>query len=76
MYSYKCFNSNYMEIVGYETHEKLMWTSGKYGRNKNTIRKQVFPKRNMNMTSPSGTLGFGCSPHNVTYNILSETSFS
>ena len=28
MYSYKGFNSNYMEFVGYETCAKLIWTSG------------------------------------------------
>ena len=28
MYSSKSFNYNYMEFVGYETCEKLIWTSG------------------------------------------------
>ena len=27
MYSFKSFNSNYMEFVGYDTCEKLIWTS-------------------------------------------------
>ena len=28
MYSSKIFNSNYIEFDGYETNEKLIWTSG------------------------------------------------
>ena len=28
MYYFKCFNSNYMEFVSYETCDKLIWTSG------------------------------------------------
>ena len=53
MFSSKYFNSNYMEFVGYETCDKLIWTPGKGFRNKNTISKQDVPKINMNMTSTS-----------------------
>ena len=53
MYSYKCFNSDYMEFVGYETYEKLIWASSKGCINKNTISKQGIPIINMNMTFPS-----------------------
>ena len=50
MYFSKSFNSNYMEFVGVETRDKLMWTSSKRCRNTNTISKQGIQKRNMNMT--------------------------
>ena len=61
-----------MEFVGHETSDKLLWSSGKCCRNINTISKQGIPKSNINMTSPSETLGFGCSPHKDTCDILSE----
>ena len=70
MYYSKGFNSNYVEFVGYETCENLIWTSGKDCRITNTISKQGILKRNMNMTSPSKTLGFGCTLHNDTCDIL------
>ena len=76
MYSYKSFNSNYMEFFGYETCDKLIWTSGKGCRNTNIIVKQGIPKINMNMTYPSETLGFSCYPHKDTYDIFSEILFS
>ena len=67
----KCFNSNYMDFGGYETCDKLIWTSDEGCRNKNTISKQGIPKSNMNKKSPSSTFGFGCSSHNDTCDILS-----
>ena len=45
IYSSTCFNYNYMEFVGYETCEKLIWTSGESCRNTNTTRKQGNPKK-------------------------------
>ena len=71
MYSSQGFNYNHMKFVGYETCDKLIWTSGKGYRNTNTISKQGFQKSNMNMTSPSETLGFVCSQHKDTCDILS-----
>ena len=71
MYSYKCFNSSYIESVGFEICEKLIWTSGEGCRIINTISKQVIPKSNMKMTSSSSTLGVVCSPHKYTCDILS-----
>ena len=70
-YSSNGFNSNYMYFVGYETREKLMWTSGKGFRNNNKISKQGIPKININMTYILATLGFGCFPHKYTCDILS-----
>ena len=61
-----------MFIFGYETCEKLIWTSGTGCRNKNALSKQGIPKINMNMTSPSSTLVFVCLPHKETCDILSE----
>ena len=48
----------------------------KFCRNTNTIIKQVIPKINMNMKSPSATLGFGSFLHTDTCNILSEIFIS
>ena len=73
MYFSKSFNSNYMEFVGVETRDKLMWTSSKRCRNTNTISKQGIQKRNMNMKHTSGTLGFDCSPHKDTCDIFLES---
>ena len=39
MYYSKCFNYEYMEFFGYEKRDKLIWTSGEYCRNTNTIKK-------------------------------------
>ena len=44
MYSSKGFNSNYMDFVGYETCDRLIWTSGEGCINTNTISKQGIPK--------------------------------
>ena len=71
MYSYKCFNSSYIEFVDFKICEKLIWTSGEGCRNINTISKQVIPKSNMKMTSPLSKLGVVCSPHKYTCDILS-----
>ena len=76
MHSYKCFNSNYMEFVGCETCDKLIWTSGDVCRNINTIIKQGIPISNMNITSTSAAFGFCCSPHKYTCYILSENLVS
>ena len=61
-----------MEFVGYETCEKLIWKSGEGCTNKNKTSKQGIIKNNTNKTSPSSTLGFGCSPHKNTSDILSK----
>ena len=39
MYPYNYFNCNYMELVGYGTCDKLIWTSSGGCRNKNKISK-------------------------------------
>ena len=44
MYYSKSFYSNYTEFVGYETCDKLIWTSGEGLRNTNTISKQGIKK--------------------------------
>ena len=62
MYYSKSFNSHYMDFVGDETRVILIWISGKICRNTNAISKQGIPQINMNMTSPSATLGFGFPP--------------
>ena len=61
-----------MEFFGYETCDKLIWTSGEDRRDTNTIRKKVIPKNNINKTFTSSTLVFGCFPHKYTRYILSE----
>ena len=61
-----------MYFVGYEKCDKLIWTSDEVCRNKNAISKQVIPQSNMNKTSPSFTLGFGCSPYKDTCDIFPE----
>ena len=71
MYSYKCFNSNYMGFVGYETCDKLIWKSGDGCRNTNTIIKQDITKSNMNKTYHSSIFVFFCYPHKDTCDILS-----
>ena len=76
MYSSKCFNSNYRKFFGYETCENLIWTSGEGFTNTNTIRKQGIPKINMNITSPSSTLGLFCYPPKDTCDIFSEDFIS
>ena len=76
MCSYKCFNSNYMEFVGYETCDTLIWSSGEGYRNANIIIKQVIPKRNTSMDYTSATLDFGSSLHKYTYGIFSENLVS
>ena len=50
MYYYKGFNYNYTYFIGYETCDKLIWTSGEGCRNTNTISKQGIPKINPNKT--------------------------
>ena len=51
MYYSKCINPKYIFIFGYETCEKLIWTSGIGCRNKKVIIKQGIPKSKMNMIS-------------------------
>ena len=53
MHSSKCFNYNYTEFIGYETCDKLIWTSGKGCRKTNLISKQEIPKITINETYPS-----------------------
>ena len=72
MYSSKCSYSIYVKFFGYETCNKLICASGKGCRNKNTISKQGISIINMNMTSLSSTLSFGCSPHKGTCYVFSE----
>ena len=55
MYSSKGFNYNYMEFVGDEICDKLVWTSEKGCRNINTITKQYISKINMSMPYPPET---------------------
>ena len=76
MHSSKGFNSNYMEFVGCKTYDKLRLTSGEGCINKNTIIKQVIPKRNTSMDYTSATLDFGSSLHKYTYGIFSENLVS
>ena len=59
-----------MEFVGDVTRDKLISTSCEGFRNKNIISKEGIPKSNMNITSPSSKLGFGCSLHKETCDIL------
>ena len=59
-----------MQFVGYETRHKLIWKSGKSYINTNTTTKQGIPKRNMNMTSTSATIGFDYYNHKDTCDIL------
>ena len=75
MYSSKCFNLNYIEIFGYETRDKLIWTSGKSLRNTDTTRAQGITRSNMNKTYPFSSLGFVCSPNKDTNDILSKYFF-
>ena len=63
---------NYMRFIGYETHEKLIGTSCEGFRIINTISKQGIQKSNINKTYTSSTLGFSCSTHKETCDILSE----
>ena len=64
-----------MEFVGYDTHEKLIWTSGEGNIIKNKIIKQGITKTQTNKISPSSKLGFGCSPHKGTCDIFSKIWF-
>ena len=73
--SSKRFNYNYMELVVYETCEKLIWILVKGLRNTNTIRKKAITKVNNNKTSLSSTLGFGSYPQKDTCDILSGALF-
>ena len=61
-----------MEFVGYETCEKIRWTSGEGGKVTNKTSEQGIPKTHINKLSPSSTLDFGYSPHKETCDILSE----
>ena len=70
MYFYKAINSNYIEFFGYDTSDKLIWTSGKGCSNANIIIKQGIPKRNMNVTFTSENIEFGCSSYIVFCDIL------
>ena len=40
MYSSQCFKSDYMEFVGYDTCDKLIWASGEVSTNKNKLSRQ------------------------------------
>ena len=62
IYSSKCFNYIYMKFVGYDTCDKIIWTSGEGSININKTIKQGIPKSHINTIYPSSTLGFGCSP--------------
>ena len=59
-----------MGFVGYETCDKLIWTSGEGRRITNKISKQVITKTNINKIARSLTFGFGCSTHKDTCDIL------
>ena len=58
MYDSKGLSYNYLEFVGYETRENLIWKSGKCFRNTNKIGKQGIPKSSMNIKSTSEMLVF------------------
>ena len=61
-----------MQLVGYDTCDKLIWTSGEGITIINETTKQGIPKTHSNKVSLSSTLGFGCYPHKDTSDILSE----
>ena len=61
-----------MDFIGYDTRDKLIWTSGEGWRITNTNSKQGIPKNNINKTSTLSTLGFVCSPDKDTRDIFSE----
>ena len=65
MHYSECFSSNYMYFLGYETHEKLISSSGEGSVNTNTTSKQGIPKSNINTTCPSETLAFFVPPINT-----------
>ena len=71
MYYSEYFNYNYMEFVGYEKCDKLIWTSGKGCRKKIQPENKVLQKI-YEQTSRSLTLRFCCYPHKDTCDILSE----
>ena len=60
-----------MEFVGCDTCDKLIWIFGECIIIKNKIIKQVSPKIHINKVYPASTLGFVCSPHKYTCDILS-----
>ena len=72
MYYSKCFNSNYMEFVGYETCDKLIYGHEAKVEEIQIQFKKRYPQKNMNVTSTSSTLCFDCSPHKDTSDILSK----
>ena len=49
---FKCFNSNYIEFVDYDTCEKLIWISGEDRIITNKISKQGSTKIHINNISP------------------------
>ena len=61
-----------MEFFGYDTCDKLIWTSGEGNIITNKISKKGITKTHNNKISLSSTLGFGCSLHKDTCDILSE----
>ena len=63
IYSSKGFNYKYMEFFGYETCDKLIWTSGEGIININKISRQGIPNTHINKVHHSSTLVFGCYPH-------------
>ena len=71
MYSSKYFNPNHMGFFGYDTRDKLIWTSGESKRITNKTSKKVIPKNHINKITPSSKLGFGCSPHKDIFDIFS-----
>ena len=58
MYSSKKNNYNYMEFVGYDTCDKLIWESGEGIIITNETRKQGVPKTHISKISISSALGF------------------
>ena len=59
-----------MEFFGYDTCDKLIWTSSEVSIITNKTNKQVIPKTHTNKAYLSPTFGFGCSPHKYTCDIL------
>ena len=65
-----------MDFVGYETCDKLIWSSGEGRKNTNKIRRKGIHNIYINKISPSSTLGFGYSPHKDTCGIFQNIWFN
>ena len=66
MHYSKCYNSKYVNFVGYDTCGTLIWTPGEGSINTNKISRQGSPKTRINKVSTSSTMGYDCSQHKDT----------